>query len=171
MIVVLADSHLAYRGTLGDMCEFFAVAPRNSRTNLAIREAIQKLERNGLIKSIQDGRMWTLTLSRNAERKSKVISIKREWVNIANNYNNKRNPVEWIQILKVWLYLCDNKKEIIKTSEIAESLNTSPSTVSRAKKALEQDIGAIVCQTRGEVWDGRFYCLGQAITVAAWIDE
>ena len=33
LLAVLADSHLAYRGTLADMCEFLGVASRNSRTN------------------------------------------------------------------------------------------------------------------------------------------
>ena len=43
LITVLADKHLAYRGTLSDMCSFLGLATRNSRTNQAIRAAIQNL--------------------------------------------------------------------------------------------------------------------------------
>lgn len=43
LITVLADNHLAYRGTLSDMCSFLGLATRNSRTNQAIKAAIQNL--------------------------------------------------------------------------------------------------------------------------------
>ena len=50
MIVLLADNHLAYRGTLTDMCEFLDVASRDSRTNAKIKTAIENLEKSGKIK-------------------------------------------------------------------------------------------------------------------------
>ena len=43
LITVLADNHLAYRGTLSDMCSFLGLATRNSRTNQAIKAAILNL--------------------------------------------------------------------------------------------------------------------------------
>ena len=43
LITVLADNHLAYRGTLSDMCSFLGLATRNSRTNQNIKTAIQNL--------------------------------------------------------------------------------------------------------------------------------
>ena len=43
LITVLADNHLAYRGTLSDMCSFLGLTTRNSRTNQNIKAAIQKL--------------------------------------------------------------------------------------------------------------------------------
>jgi len=67
LIAVLADNHLAYRGTLKDMCEFFGVKPGDSRTNMQIKAAIAKLEEDGLLKQIVDGRTLTLTLSKKGE--------------------------------------------------------------------------------------------------------
>lgn len=64
LIAVLADNNLAYRGTLKDMCEFFGVKPGDSRTNNQIKAAITKLEADGLLKQIIDGRTFTLTLSK-----------------------------------------------------------------------------------------------------------
>ena len=43
LITVLADSHLAYRGTLSDMCSFLGLATQNYRTNQKIKVAIQNL--------------------------------------------------------------------------------------------------------------------------------
>ena len=80
MIVLLADNHLAYRGTLTDMCEFLGVASRDSRTNAKIKTAIENLEKRGKIKTIKDGNTWTLTLARKAERDKQIIRIKQDWI-------------------------------------------------------------------------------------------
>ena len=47
------------------------------------------------------------------------------WVEIAKNYKSEENSISWMNLLKVWLYLIDNKQEVIKTSEIAEELGLS----------------------------------------------
>lgn len=167
----MANSNLAYRGTLTDVCEFLGIAPRNSRNNRSIKETIQRLEADGFIKSIQDGRTFTLTLTTKAEHRQRVISIRRDWVNLIKEYKSESNPVDWINILKVWLYLIDNQLEVITSSMIAECLNVSVSTVSRAKRVLEKDLNAIQCRKRGTMRGELYRCLGQTITVSAWIDE
>ena len=43
LITVLADNHLAYRGTLSDMCSFLGLAKQNYRTNQKFKAAIQNL--------------------------------------------------------------------------------------------------------------------------------
>ena len=53
MIVLLADNHLAYRGTLTDMCKFLDVASRDSRTNAKIKTAIENLEKSGKSKPLK----------------------------------------------------------------------------------------------------------------------
>lgn len=172
LIAVLADNNLAYRGTLKDMCEFFGVKPGDSRTNNQIKAAIMKLEADGLLKQIVDGRTFTLTLSKKGEQRKRVISIQKEWVEIAKGYKSGDNSISWMNLLKVWLYLIDNKKEIIKTSEIAEELDLKPDSVKRAKKALEKDIQAIINKRRTTTSaNGGYRCLGSSITVKAWLDE
>ena len=172
LIAVLADNNLAYRGTLKDMCEFFGVKPGNFTTNKQIKAAIEKLESDGLLKQIVDGRTFTLTLSKKGEQRKRVIRIQKEWVEIAKNYKSEENSIAWINLLKVWLYLIDNKHEIIKTSEIAEELSLSTDIIKRAKKALEQDIQAIVSKRRATLSaNGGYRCLGSSITVKAWLDE
>lgn len=168
LITVLADNHLAYRGTLTDMCEFFGIQSRDSRTNGKIRIAIRNLEDKGWIKTLLDGRTWTLTLSRSAEHKSKVIKIKRDWVNAVRSY--KGESVDWSAVLKVWLFLIDNREDIVKSSEIGKALGISESAVSRARRVLI-DINAIkvdkVCK---KAPSGQILCLGSTVSVNAWID-
>ena len=172
LIAVLADNNLAYRGTLKDMCEFFGVKSGDSRNNANIKAAIYKLEADGLLKQILDGRTYTLTLSKRGEQRKGVIKIQKEWVEIARNYKSKDNSVSWINLLKVWLYLIDNTCEVITSSEIAAALDISPSSVKRAKKALVNDIGAIHSKPEiKKTKSGSYICLGSTISVFAWLDD
>lgn len=174
LITVLADNHLAYRGTLSDVCTFLGLASRNSTSNKKIKTAIDCLVANGFIHALKDGNTWTLTLTKGAERRSKVIRIKKNWYEVARNYKNSENSVDWSIVLKVWLYLIDNRKEVITSQEIADTLGVSVSVVNRAKSALMHDIKAItskkvnVCKENSE-GNITFRCLGSDVTVTAWI--
>ena len=138
------------------------------------RAANKVAQTDTLLKQIVDGRTFTLTLSKKGEQRQRVIRIQKEWVEIAKNYKceDPNYSISWMNLLKVWLYLIDNKKEIIKTSEIAEALGISQSTVKSAKRALEKDIHAIMSKRITTVSnDGLFRCLGSSVTVTAWLDE
>ncbi len=177
LLAVLADNHLAYRGTLTDMCEFLGVTSRNSRTNQKIMEAISVLEADGLLKKITDGRTYTLTLSKKAEKERRVIRIQKKWVVFAKNYSqlpNKSVSIDWVPLLKVWLYLIDNNSTLTTTKEIAAALGLSEGTVKNARIALEKDIEAIVSQKKFEYnskLEHLYRCIGSEIRATAWITE
>ena len=156
------------------MCEFFGVASGDSKNNRNIKAAIDKLEADGLLKQIKDGQVYTLTLSRSAEKKSRVIRIQKQWVEIAKDVkcdDPKRN-VSWINLLKVWLFLINNNQNIITTSEIAAALGISTSTVKNAKHILQKELKAIYSQRKVKmVDDGCYQCLGCVIDVMAWLDD
>ena len=181
LLAVLADSHLAYRGTLGDMCDFLGVSTGNSRINKKIKEAIDTLEKDGLLKKIVDGRTFTLTLSKKAEKQRRVIRIQKEWVSVAMHYAdmpNKSESVSWMNLLKVWLFLLDRDtqktKEPISNKKIAEALSMSEGTVKNARGALTKDIQAIISKKK-YAFNPDLYqpyrCLGSEITVTAWITD
>ena len=80
--------------------------------------------------------------------------------------------VDWTVVLKVWLYLIDNRREVITSGEIAEALDVSVSSVSRARQVLMNDLNAIQSKTiNKQLPDGGFCCLGSNIVVKAWLDE
>lgn len=176
---MLADSNLAYRGTLADMCDFLGVASGNSRTNTKIKEAIDALEKDGLLKKIIDGRTFTLTLSKKAEKQRRVIRIQKEWVMVVKDYSkmsNKSESVSWMVLLKVWLFLLDrgNTNELITNRQIAAKLGMTEGTVKNARAALTNDIEAIVSERKYEYipeWYQPYRCLGSEIHATAWITE
>ena len=112
MIAVLAENHLAFRGKLKDMCDFLGVSNQTANTN-KIKGAIEALEKSGDILVIREGHTWTLTLSVKAERKPKVIKIKNAWIKLIQQYQAPEGKeVAWESVLKVFVYLCADKKEV-----------------------------------------------------------
>ena len=179
LVAVLANSNLAYRGTLADMCNFLGVSNGNSRTNKKIRDAIEALEQDKLLKKIIDGRTYTLTLSKIAEKQRRVIRIQKEWVMVAKNYSHlpdKSESVSWMVLLKVWLFLIDrgSTQEPITNKQIGDALGIAEGTVKNARSALQKDIKAIVSQKK-YLYDAEKYqpfrCLGSEITLTAWITD
>ena len=179
LLAVLADNHLAYRGTLADMCDFLGVGRSNSTTNKKIKAAIDTLEEDGLLKKIVDGRTFTLTLSKKAEKQRRVIRIQKEWVMVVKNYSempNKSESVDWEKVLRVWLFLLDrgNTSKTITNQQIADAIGMSKGTVDNARGALTKDIEAIISTkkyTYNPDLNQPYRCYGSQITVTAWINE
>lgn len=137
MIAVLAENHLAFRGKLKDMCDFLGVSNQAANTK-KIKDAIEALVKSGDILVIREGHTWTLTLSVKAERKQKIIKIKKAWVSLIQQHKApKDKEVTWENILKVFVYLCADKKEVKDYKIIADELNLSFEIVKRAVYALD----------------------------------
>ena len=137
MIAVLAENKLAFRGKIKDMCDFLGVSNQKYNTD-KIKEAITALEANGDILTIKEGHTWTLTLSRKAERKPKVIKIRNAWIKAIQEYkaSSKQDYVAWENILKVLVYLCADKRDIKRYDTIAADLGLSIDVVKRSFTAL-----------------------------------
>jgi hypothetical protein len=138
MIAALAENHLAYRGKLKDMCEFFGVSNQASNTK-KIKEAIEALEAAGYLKYVKDGHTWTLTLSVKAEKKPQIVKIRKAWVTLIQEYQAPEGKeVAWESVLKVFVYLCADKQDVKKYEDIAANLNLKYDTVRRSVWALDK---------------------------------
>jgi len=144
IISLLADSNLAYRGTLQDISIAlgYSAKPDTARYR-RLRAAIEQLEKLDLIKTIKDDNIYTLTLSKSAQKKT--IKIAKNIVNtISNTLMNEKNGHDWSYTLKVLfdiyyrfdIYDRDNNNRYYK--EIAADLNINPKQVSIAMKQLER---------------------------------
>ena len=133
---ILAENNLAYRGKLSDICEWLGVKSYN-KTNQKIKEAINSLQEQGYLFYKLDGRTYTLTISEKGMKEKQIIKIRKAWVSAFKAYKNKNNSVDWIKILKVFVYLYNRKSSsIIQADIIASDLNIGATTVSRALKAI-----------------------------------
>lgn len=138
MVVALANEKLAFRGKLKDMCEFLGVSNQTSNTT-KIKDAIQKLEDKGDVLVLREGQTWTITLSVKAERKPKVVRIRNAWIKAIQQYKAPEGKeVQWDNILKVFVYLCADKRDIKTYDEIRNDLGLSFDIVRRAVWALDE---------------------------------
>ena len=167
LVAVLAQNHLAYRGTVAEMCDYLGIN-NQTKNRKAITTAIAQLEKKGMIKTILDGKVYTITLSVKAEKKKDVIVIQKKWIEMVQGLTT---GVTWDNVLRVWLYLIANEEEIITSKKIAADLGMSKSMVDRIKIILVSDLKAIKCQNRAKkISEGNFKKLGQTIDTFAWID-
>ena len=167
LVAVLAQNHLAYRGTVAEMCEYLGV-DNQTKNRRAITTAIEQLEKKGMVKTILDGKVYTITLSVKAEKKKDVIVIQKKWIEMVQGLTT---GVTWDNVLRVWLYLIANEEEIITSKKIAADLGMTKRMVDRIKVVLVNDLQAIKCKNRSKkISEGNFKKLGQTIDTFAWID-
>ena len=167
LVAVLAQNHLAYRGTVAEMCEYLGIA-NQTKNRKAITTAIAQLESKGMVKTILDGKVYTITLSVKAEKKKDVIIIQKKWIEMVQGLTT---GVTWDNVLRVWLYLIANEEEIITSKKIAADLGMTKRMVDRIKVVLVNDLQAIKCRNRSKkISEGNFKSLGQTIDTFAWID-
>lgn len=169
LVAVLAQNHLAYRGTVAEMCDYLGIN-NQTKNRKAITTAIAQLEEKGMVKTILDNnKVYTITLSVKAEKKKDVIVIQKKWIEMVQGL--KSRGVSWDNVLRVWLYLIANEEEIITSKKIAADLGISERKVARIKDVLVNDLKAIKCQDRYKKTSGvNFTKLGQTIDTFAWIN-
>lgn len=138
MVAVLAENHFAYRGKLKDMCEFLGVA-YHSKNNAKIKDAITALELSGDIKVIKDGTTYTLSLSAKAEKKQRIIKLRKNWVKLIQGYQSleKNRAVAWENILKILIYLIADNSEVKTYKSIAKELSLTEDVVKNSIYALD----------------------------------
>lgn len=154
MIACLAENHLAFRGKLKDMCDFLGIESCSKNRN-TVKEAINALVEKGDLKVLQEGQTWTLTLSVKAEKKQKIIKIKNAYIQAIRSYepvDKENDSVGWENILKVLVYLCADKREVIRYKDIGTALGFSKDTAERAVKALVNIDFGDMCVKKKLAW-------------------
>lgn len=144
IISLLADNNLAYRGTLQDISIALGYSAKaDTRRYNKLRAAIEQLEQLDLIKTIVDDNIYTLTLSKSAQKKT--IKIARDIIKpICYTLMNEKNGHDWSYTLKVLfdiyyrfdIYNRENNNRYYR--EIAADLNINPKQVSKAMQQLER---------------------------------
>ena len=143
---VLADNSLAFRGTLKTMCEWLGIKSC-SINNSKIKEALQNLSKNGYIFYKVEGRTHHVSISNKGMKDRKIYKVRKIWIEAFKNYNeiaDKSVSVDWLKILRVFIYLYYLKPdEIVTLEQIAEITEISKET---ARKAV---IAILACDLKG----------------------
>lgn len=143
---VLADNSLAFRGTLKTMCEWLGVQSC-AVNNRKIKEALQNLSDKGYIFYKVEGRTHHVSISNKGMKNKKVYKVRKIWIEAFKNYNkiaDKSKTVDWLKILRVFIYLYYLKADEIVTLE--KIANITEISVETARKAL---IAILACDLKG----------------------
>ena len=144
IVSLLADSNLAYRGTLQDLSKALGYSEKADTARYRrMRAAIEQLEKLDLIKTIKDGNIYTLSLSNVG--KKKTIRIARDIVkSMCGKLIHEKTGNDWSNTLKVLFNIyyhydntdIDNNRCYYK--EIANELGISSKAVGKSIKRLKE---------------------------------
>lgn len=141
---VLAQNNLGYRGTLKTMCEWLGIKSC-TLNNRSIKQALDNLENDGYIFHTVEGRTHHISISNKGFKDKRTYRIRRLWINVLKHYNrdsennkiDKSFSIDWIKLLKVFLWIYYVKEgKIFTLSEMAKKLDMSKESASKAIKAL-----------------------------------
>ena len=139
---VLSDNNLAFRGTLKTMCEWLGI-DSCTNNNKRIKQSLQNLSNNGYIFYKVEGRTHHVSIS-NKGMKNKQI---KKWIEVFKKYckedKDKDFSIDWIKVLRVFIYIYYSHDEIVTAQKIAQITNTSDQTVNKALKAI------LACNLKG----------------------
>ena len=143
---VLADNNLAFRGTLKTMCEWLGIESC-SKNNKRIKQSLQNLSNNGYIFYKVEGRTHHVSISNKGLKSKQIYKVRKKWIEVFKKYckedKNKNFSIDWIKVLRVFIYIYYSKNDVVTVQKIAQITNISNQTVSNALKAI------LACDLKG----------------------
>lgn len=166
ILAMLAEQGGTFSGNYTDMCSYLAVTPQ-SQNRQRLQTAIESLTSKGFITRESSGRTQTLKVI----PKATGITLPLSWVQSVIRHDYSSEDVAFAQVLKVFLWIAHNKREIVTNKEIATALGVSVSTVVSAKNVLEREYENITKRKVSEKCGDIFISLGQELAASAWWEE
>lgn len=164
ILAMLADKGI-FSGNLSSLCDYFSLSRQSSHIR-NLRESIQKLKEEGFIECEVRGRTYTLKIVPKGEK----IEIPRRWVIPIIEHRYHSQSVSWESVLKVFIWIFENRIAIITNADIAKELHLSIDVIVSAKNVLKNDMGAILHEIEKVVLaDGSKRNIGQRLSaIAEW---
>lgn len=165
LLAMIATNGGEFTGNYTDMCNYLSITPQ-SRNKNKIKTALDDLTSKGYIDWEQMGRTHHLKIY----PKETEIKIPLELaVSIINHDYSNEEQVAWEQVLKVYIWITQNKMDIVTNKIIANEVGASESTVCSAKNVLENEYEAITKnKITKKTGDDSFRTLGQELRCCAW---
>lgn len=172
----------SFTGTLNDICDYLEIN-RTSKNRSKIKSILLQEEKDGLVEttnltaSTAPSSIFTLKVI----PKEEAIIIDDKWLNITKLRSVEYSrSIDWTSLLKVLLWIYDYYKDSdtkgteFKNEDIARDTNLSSSTVTDAKKVLENDLNAIAIKKNYVISninnEATIRVTGQVATPNAWIE-
>ena len=166
VLAMVAEQGGSYSGNYSEMCRYLNVTPQ-TRNREQIQAAIESLTSKGFLSCDTRGRTHHLkVLPKEAE-----VKLPRAWVQSVIQHNYSSEKVAFTQVLKVFLWIVQNRMDIVTNAMIAEELGISESTICSAKNVLQYEYENITKRKVSEKWGDGFRSVGQELAASAWWTE
>jgi hypothetical protein len=166
ILAMLAAEGGSFSGNYSDICRYLGVTPQD-RNRKVLQAAIESLDSKGFITWDSRGRTQMLKVI----PKATVIELPRQWVRSVINHDYSSESVAFAQVLKVFMWIVQNKEPVVTNKQIANRLNISESTVCSAKNVLQYEYENITKRKVSEKWGDDFISLGQELAASAFWKE
>ena len=166
VLAMVAEQGGAYSGNYSDMCRYLNVTPQ-TRNREQLRTAIESLTSMGFLSCDTRGRTHHLKVI----PKETEVRLPKVWVQsvIRHDYSSER--VACAQVLKVFMWIMQNRMKVVTNAMIAVELGISESTVCSAKNVLQYEYENIAKRKISQKWGNGFRSLGQELAASAfWKD-
>ena len=166
VLAMVAEQGGAYAGNFSDMCRYLNVTPQ-TRNREQLRSTIESLTSKGFLFCDTRGRTHHLkVIPRETE-----VKLPRLWVQSVIRHDYSSEKVAFAQVLKVFMWITQNRMNVVTNAMIAAELGISESTVCAAKNVLQHEYENITKRKVSEKWGSSFRSLGQELAVSAlWMD-
>lgn len=162
ILFMLADVG-EFHGTLSDMCRYFNISAQTSNRK-QLQCSIEQLATQGYIECTISGRTYTLRVI----PKEHKISVPLRWAAPIKRHEYTEESVAWEKVIKVYLWIINNRTRVVTNAQIAKDLHISEDTVIAAKNLLVRKFGAVVQEiVRETLPDGEVRNSGQILNAAA----
>lgn len=166
VLAMVAEQGGTYAGNLSDMCRYLSVTPQ-TRNREQLRSAIESLTSKGFLSCDTRGRTHHLkVIPRETE-----VRLPRLWVQSVIRHNYSSESVAFTQVLKVFMWITQNRMEVVTNAMIAAELGISESTVCAAKNVLQHEYENIIKKKVSQKWGDGFRSVGQELAANAWWTE
>ena len=166
VMTMIAEQGGTFSGNYTEMCRYLGVTPQD-RNRKVLQAAIESLDSKGFITWDSRGRTQMLKVI----PKATVIELPRQWVRSVINHDYSSESVAFAQVLKVFMWIVQNKEPVVTNKQIANRLNISESTVCSAKNVLQYEYENITKRKVSEKWGDDFISLGQELAASAFWKE
>ena len=166
VLAMVAEQGGTYAGNLSDMCRYLNVTPQ-SRNREPLRSAIESLTSKGFLSCDTRGRTHHLKVI----PKETEVRLPRLWVQSVIRHNYSSESVAFTQVLKVFMWITQNRMDVVTNAMIAAELGISESTVCAAKNVLQHEYENIIKKKVSQKWGDGFRSVGQELAANAWWTE
>ena len=166
VLAMVAEQGGTYAGNYADMCRYLNVTPQ-TRNRGQLRAAIESLTSKGFLTCEDRGRTRHLRVV----PKGTEVRLPRLWVQSVIHHDYSSEIVAATQVLKVFMWIMQNRMQVVTNTMISAELGISESTVCKAKNVLQFEYENICRKARSKKWGESFRRIGQELAASAFWKE